>query len=208
MLLFLITTPAYVMLLASRINETMSLADIMFSRALMVLILLEGFADQQQWGEYGIDLQSRKTNAPVTDFQNAKKAYQKSAKLPKGYDQEDLDRGFVVTGLWSWCRHPNFAAEQAIWILIYQWGCWTTETMYNWTFVGAIFYILLFQGSTWFTEMLTASKYPEYKEYQQRVARFIPRLTANLPGDLDKQKAQAEAGTEASGGSKKKKARK
>lgn len=51
-LLFSITTPAYVMLLVSRVNDTMSMADIMFARVLMVLILLEYFADQQQWGEY------------------------------------------------------------------------------------------------------------------------------------------------------------
>jgi steroid 5-alpha reductase family enzyme len=144
----------------------------------------------------------------VPDFQNAKHAYQKSAKLPTGYDQEDLDRGFLVTGLWSWCRHPNFAAEQAIWILIYQWGCWTTDTMYNWTIVGAMSYIFLFQGSTWFTESITASKYPEYKEYQQRVARFIPRLTADLPGDFSDQKAPVEARTEAPRASKAKKGRK
>ena len=98
-----------------------------------------------------------------------------------------------MTGLWSWCRHPNFAAEQAIWILIYQWGCWTTETMYNWTLVGAISYIFLFQGSTWLTELITASKYPEYKEYQQRVAKFIPRLSTSLPGDFSDKKAPAKA---------------
>jgi steroid 5-alpha reductase family enzyme len=45
-------------------------------------------------------------------FQQAKKEYLKTAKVPPGFEQEDLDRGFVVTGLWSWSRHPNFAAEQ------------------------------------------------------------------------------------------------
>lgn len=51
-LLFLITTPAYIQLLVSRINDTMDMADIAIARVLMVLILLETFADQQQWGEY------------------------------------------------------------------------------------------------------------------------------------------------------------
>jgi steroid 5-alpha reductase family enzyme len=51
-LLFLITTPTYVMLLASHIPspEKMSSADIIFARVLMGLVLLEFFADQQQWG--------------------------------------------------------------------------------------------------------------------------------------------------------------
>jgi hypothetical protein len=80
--------------------------------------------------------------------------------------------------------------------------------MYNWTLVGAICYIFLFQGSTSFTEMITASKYPEYKEYQQRVARFIPRLTANLPGDFSDQKAPVEAETEAPKAPRGKKGRK
>ena len=55
----------------------------------------------------------------VADYQGAKHAYLKSAKLPANskYSQEDLDRGFVVSGLWSWSRHPNFAAEQAIWFM-------------------------------------------------------------------------------------------
>ena len=99
-----------------------------------------------------------------------------------------------MTGLWSWCRHPNFAAEQAIWILIYQWGCWSTEAMYNWTLAGALSYIFLFQGSTWLTELLSANKYPEYKEYQQRVAKFIPRLNTSLPGDFSDQRVSVEPG--------------
>jgi steroid 5-alpha reductase family enzyme len=49
-LLCLITTPTYIMLLVSRINDTMDIVDILFARALMVLILIEFFADQQQWG--------------------------------------------------------------------------------------------------------------------------------------------------------------
>jgi hypothetical protein len=122
------------------------------------------------------------------DFQNAKKSYQKNAKVPHKFEQEDLDRGFVVTGLWSWSRHPNFAAEQAIWVVLYQWGCWSTHVLYNWTFIGAISYLFLFQASTWFTELITAKKYPEYKEYQQRVGKFLPKLSTDLPGDFSDQK--------------------
>jgi steroid 5-alpha reductase family enzyme len=208
-LLFLITTPTYVLLLAARFGEKMDTADLMFSRALMGLVLLEFFADQQQWSKcssasgYFDYLESPisepfnhvqhasagQTNKHV-DFQNAKKSYQKEAKVPHKFEQEDLDRGFVVTGLWSWVRHPNFAAEQAIWVVLYQWGCWTTHVLYNWTFIGAIAYLFLFQASTWFTELITAQKYPEYKEYQQRVGRFLPRLTTDLPGDFSDQKAR------------------
>jgi uncharacterized protein (DUF2141 family) len=39
------------MLLAARLGETMSTADVVFARALMGLVLVEVFADQQQWSK-------------------------------------------------------------------------------------------------------------------------------------------------------------
>jgi steroid 5-alpha reductase family enzyme len=51
-LLFLISTPTYVMLLTARIDDEMSSVDIMIARLLMGLIMVEFFADQQQWGKY------------------------------------------------------------------------------------------------------------------------------------------------------------
>jgi Protein of unknown function (DUF1295) len=127
---------------------------------------------------------------PPEDFQEAKRVYLKTAKVPHKFDQEDLDRGFVVTGLWSWSRHPNFAAEQAIWVVLYQWGCWTSQVLYNWTFLGAMSYLVLFQASTWFTELITAEKYGDYKVYQKRVGKFLPKLVSGLPGDFSDQKAK------------------
>lgn len=51
LLLFAISTPAYILLLYSRQGaEKMELPDLVFSRVLMGLVLLEFFADQQQWG--------------------------------------------------------------------------------------------------------------------------------------------------------------
>ena len=48
----MITTPTYILLLASRLtaNEYQA-ADLIFSRGLMSLVLLAFFADQQQWRE-------------------------------------------------------------------------------------------------------------------------------------------------------------
>lgn len=110
--------------------------------------------------------------------------------MPIGYEQEDLDRGFLVTGLFALCRHPNFACEQAVWIALYQWSCFITDQLYNWTGFGALFYIALFQGSTWLTEKLSTQKYPEYKEYQQRVGKFVPKLSSELPGESSEQMAK------------------
>lgn len=37
-------------------------------------------------------------------------------------------------------------------------------------------YLLVFQGSTPITESVTGGKYPEYKFYQERVGKFLPRF--------------------------------
>jgi len=51
-ILFLITTPVYILLLVSRLTqEKMNLPDIVFHRVLLVLIFIEFFADQQQWSK-------------------------------------------------------------------------------------------------------------------------------------------------------------
>lgn len=61
--------------------------------------------------------------------------------------------------------------------MLYQWSCYATKVLYNWTGFGAMFLIFLFQGSTWLTELITAGKYPEYKHYQKQVGMQIPTLT-------------------------------
>ena len=49
-LLFLITTPTYVLLLASKTNGSPT-ADLVFSRALGAVVFLAFYADGQQWSE-------------------------------------------------------------------------------------------------------------------------------------------------------------
>lgn len=128
----------------------------------MALVVFEYFADQQMW-----------------NYQSAKKEYQETAKVPAGWTRAQMDRGFVVSGLWRYSRHPNFAAEQSIWILLYTWSCFasgTLSTPWNYTAVGVVGYILVFVGSTPLTEQISSGKYPEYRVYQERVGRFLPKL--------------------------------
>jgi steroid 5-alpha reductase family enzyme len=161
LLLLAISTPAYILLLCSTIKDfpAMTTTDTVISRALVVILLLESLADQQQWA-----------------FQYAKKAYKETGKESEFFSKEDLERGFVVYGVWSFSRHPNFTCEQAIWLMVYQWGCWQTGTLYNWTGLGAAGYLAVFQASTILTESITAGKYKEYKEYQKLVSKFVPGL--------------------------------
>jgi protein-S-isoprenylcysteine O-methyltransferase Ste14 len=137
---------------------------------------------------HGFLLSSWAPLTPIIDFQKAKAAYLKTAKVPADteYTQADLDRGFIVSGLWSWSRHPNFAAEQAVWLAMYQWGTFATDSLVNWTLSGGIGYIMLFQGSTWLTEKITARKYKEYKDYQKLVAKFLPSMLGNTFNGKDK----------------------
>lgn len=100
--------------------------------------------------------------------------YQKSAKVPQGYKQASLDLGFITSGLWAYSRHPNFAAEQAIWFFVYHWGTYASRSLYNWTLTGPCVLFMVFQGSTWLTEVISSSKYPEYSEYQRQVGMFVP----------------------------------
>lgn len=158
-LLFLVTTPAYLILVTSLVKPEMSFIDQVFAKLLIGLVALEWFADGAQWRYY-----------------EAKHAYQKTGTVQKGYIRAQLERGFNTTGLFKYSRHPNFAAEQSIWVFIYVWGCVATLSFYNWTIAGPISYLLVFAGSTPLTEYISSSKYPEYKIYQQRVGRFLPKF--------------------------------
>ena len=75
----------------------------------------------------------------------------------------------------SLARRPNFVAEQAIWIAYYGFSVAATGRWLNWSAIGALLLMLLFQGSVDLTERLTASKYPAYADYQRRVPLFLPR---------------------------------
>ncbi len=166
LLLCSITTPTYLLLLTERLAtydgpvQSWDLMDTISVGVILILIATSFMADQQQW-----------------DFHGAKEEYQKTARVPNGWHRAEMDRGFLTRGLFAYSRHPNFAAEQSVWGSLYLWSCLATKAWYNWTGFGAAAYLILFQASTWLTELLSAGKYPEYKEYQKKVGKFLP-----LPG--------------------------
>ena len=163
LLLFIVTAPSYVILLVGRLASvdtafpSWTLADSCTFGTMLTLIALTAIGDQQQW-----------------NYQNSKEQYRKTAKVPAGYKQDDLERGFNTTGIFAYARKPNYATEQAVWVTLYAWSCAATGTWYNWSGVGAAGYLCLFQASTWITELLSERKYPEYKEYRKQVWKFIP----------------------------------
>lgn len=81
LLLFLITTPSYVILLTARLGEKMSTADVVFARVLIALVAAEFFADGQQWSRQP---QLPLINLLLTHFiQPTRKPRDNTRRLPK-----------------------------------------------------------------------------------------------------------------------------
>jgi len=110
----------------------------------------------------------------VADHQQHKFQTEKYRRINANEDLGEYADGFISTGLWSIMRHPNYAAEQSVWIVIYFFSVTATGVWINWSVAGAVLLVILFIGSSNFSEEISASKYPKYKEYQKKVARFIP----------------------------------
>ncbi len=150
-LLVLITLPA---LIAWQNPTALTGWDVAFALLFLAFLAGEFIADQQQW-----------------DFHRAKQAA-----------GGKLEPGFVTTGLFRVSRHPNFFFEQAQWWVFYALGATAAVAAgaglwggaINWTIMGAALLTLLFIGSTIFTESISASKYPAYKEYQRTTSMIVP----------------------------------
>jgi len=125
----------------------------------LFFILYETIADEQQMAFY-------------TTRNNFLKEGKTLAELPYPFNL-----GFNTNGLWKRSRHPNYFAEQAIWICLYLFVIGANETTYyvfNWSMVGPLFLVLLFLGSSAFGESVSSSKYPQYKNYLSQVSKYLP----------------------------------
>lgn len=127
--------------------------DYLLALIVIAAIIFEFIADQQQW-----------------NYQVKKHELIRQKITLTGI----YKKGFTHTGLWAYMRHPNYSMEQLVWILIYVFSTLATGIYINWTVVGCLLLVLLFKGSSDFSEEISKSKYPEYSEYQKQVPRFIP----------------------------------
>ncbi len=136
-----------------------SLLDGLIAGLLLGFIVLETIADQQQMA-----YQTRKYEL-----------------LEEGKKLEDLpspyNKGFNTKGLWSRSRHPNYFSEQSIWFVLYLF-CLSAGVasyiLFNWTLIGSMFLILLFIGSSNFSEGISLQKYPTYHDYVNNVSKYVP----------------------------------
>lgn len=141
-----------------------SVFDAFIAALVLGFIILETVADKQQMS-----------------FQTTKYKL-----LNQGMKLEDLpspyNKGFNTFGLWGRSRHPNYFSEQSIWVVIYFFCISAGVTNYlilNWTLVGSMFLILLFIGSSAFSEGISLKKYPAYQDYIDKVSKYVPLRNYN-----------------------------
>jgi len=153
LIIFLFSSP---MLLVAGNKETgLNVLDIAAAVFMLLFILSESISDNQ-----------------LFRFQQIKKG------LLPGSDNfaVSIGKGFMTEGMWKYVRHPNFISEQLIWISYYFFGVASTGHWINWTIAGPVLLVLLFMGSSQFTEKISSSKYPGYDEYKKKVPRYFPRF--------------------------------
>lgn len=159
-LLLLIVTPSFVAYTMATDPSCvgsaapLNLMDWGVAGLIVMFIVIESFADNQQ---YKFQTEKyRQINAGV--------------KLEGEYKD-----GFCQSGLFAIVRKPNYAAEQSIWIAYYFFSVSATGgTLMNWSMVGWVLLVLLFQGSGALTEKLSIMKHPTYTLYQKRVPLYVP----------------------------------
>jgi steroid 5-alpha reductase family enzyme len=150
-LILLFTLPAIVALKYK--NNPMGILDGIAAGLMFFFIVFETLADIQQW-----------------NFQSRKHLKIKAGEEPGA----GFRKGFLDKGLWAYSRHPNYLAEQAIWVSFYLFSVAASGEWFNWSIAGCLLIIVLFQGSSSFSEEISLGKYPEYSEYQKMVSRFLP----------------------------------
>tara|TARA_B110001450_G_C17466537_1_gene418443 strand:- start:122 stop:781 length:660 start_codon:yes stop_codon:yes gene_type:complete len=148
-LILFFTLPA---LKAMESNIPIGILDCILATIFVGLVIMEYIADNQQY-YYQEEKYRQKKTGKVADFYKI---------------------GFTHTGLWAYMRHPNYSAEQAIWIVFYFFSVIATNIWLNWSIAGALLLVLLFKGSSDFSEEETEKKYPLYKKYIKEVGRFVP----------------------------------
>jgi steroid 5-alpha reductase family enzyme len=146
LLLLLISLPAYT---AFRHRGGFGALDVLATVVFLAFLTGETVADQQQW-----------------NFQQWKKTEVAAGREPHPR--------FVQTGLFRFSRHPNFFFEQAQWWVVFAFGAIAAGSVLQPTVLGAVLLTLLFVGSTRFTESISASKYPEYADYQTTTSAVVP----------------------------------
>ena len=145
-LIFIFTLPLY---FYGQIDGPVTGAEIVLYVVHFVLLVFETIADaQQNW------FHKRKHESPWSE-------------------QKRYQLGFNTFGLWKYSRHPNYVCEMGQWVVVYLYLV-AASGQWHWSGMGALLLILLFAGSTRFTEGITQAKYPAYKDWQRVTSVWLP----------------------------------
>lgn len=153
------------------VNPIINTTDVALLSSFLILLGIETVADQQQW-----NFHQRKGKVAMRP---EGKDMLKDAKFYESLCDEIV--GFTRSGLFSISRHPNFAAEMAMWWVVFLVSVSGTIasslTLYNASVFGAVSLTAIFLGSTPLTEALSTEKYGLFYEvYKTRVSRLVPFL--------------------------------
>ena len=154
-LVLIMTFPALVLM---GVDTPFGWLDGVAAALMLFFIVYETVADEQQW------------RFQTTKWKMINEG-KKLEELPEPYC-----KGFNTTGLWGLSRHPNYFAEQGIWCSFYIFTIAGGIGLINWTMIGALLILVLFQGSSALGEEISASKYPEYKAYCESLPKFFPEF--------------------------------
>lgn len=154
--------------------------DIVLVVLFLVFFMFEYFGDEQQW-----------------NFQENKKKWladtKEGADLSRYTPEEveDYKRGFLVKGLFAYCRHPNYFGELFMWWTIWAFTLSSQFTafqqsfqvwdLFNYACYSSIIMTLLFPRSSKITEKICMSKYAEYKSYIAKTNMILPSFSRYVP---------------------------
>ena len=93
------------------------------------------------------------------------------SQIEKDMSKEDEDTDTIIYEI---SRHPNYLAEQAIWVSLYIFSIGAGIGIVNRSMIGALLLIVLFMGSTGLAEEISSGKYPEYADYCNKVNKYFP----------------------------------
>ena len=130
-------------------DKSLSWLDAVATLLFVIFWIGEAVADQQMWR-----------------FQEAKKT-----RYARG---ETVLEPFFTSGLFRFCRHPNFICELGMWWVFYVFAVSATSELINWSGVGFIALTGIFIGSTRLSETISLMRYPSYSDYQASTPRLIP----------------------------------
>ena len=133
------------------VDVPLGVMDIVLTVLFLILLTGETVADEQMWR-----------------FQKEKKR-----RLATG---EKVVSPFITSGLFRYSRHPSYFCDIGMWYTFYLLGVSASGEWLHWTALGCLAITVTFAGSIPLTESISASKYSEYRSYQESTPVLVPLL--------------------------------